>query len=206
MFDKFNDMHFMDILRKCDIPVVINQKQHFVPVFLFYVSMCSMWAPSRWQHNHTRSRKLAPTLSTVSADTLPTYQLFDAKSQLLPNSGPTSVNLDILNSWLRCHVDVCGVSQTDSRTSSILSPAPVTTGDRPDLTWLFPCTVPSFSKWCTIREMASLYGVSEALQPYSRRKLRFTETNDLVSYQNCTIFIFSSAEKTIADSDLIFDT
>ena len=25
----------MDILRKCDIPGVINQKQHFVSVFLF---------------------------------------------------------------------------------------------------------------------------------------------------------------------------
>ena len=52
--------------------------------------------------------------------------------------------------------------------------------------------------------MALLCGVSEGLQPYSRRKLRFTETNDLVSYRNCTFDIFSSAEKTIADSDLIF--
>ena len=60
-------------------------------------------------------------------------ELFDAKSQLLQSPGRIPVNLDILNSWLRCLVDVCGVSQTDSRTFSTLSPSPVTTGDRPDL-------------------------------------------------------------------------
>ena len=47
LFDKFNDVHFMGILRKCDILDVINQKQHFVPVFVFYLSMSSIWAPSR---------------------------------------------------------------------------------------------------------------------------------------------------------------
>ena len=64
--------------------------------------MCSIWAPSRWQHNRRRSMKLTPILSKC----LPTYLLFDAKSQLLQSPGPTPVNLDILNSWLRCHVDV----------------------------------------------------------------------------------------------------
>ena len=28
-------MHFIDILRKCDALDVINQKQHFAPVFFF---------------------------------------------------------------------------------------------------------------------------------------------------------------------------
>ena len=200
-------MQFMDILRKCDIPDVINQKQHFVPVFLFYVSMFSMWAPSRWQHNRTRSRKLAPTLSAVSADTLPTYQFIDAKSQLLPSPGAYSrkpwhpqLLAAVSCGRLRCladglpdFLDFVTISRHHwwpTRSHQILS-----------------MNCPLFLKVmyvCTIREMTFVYGVSEALQPYSRRKLCFTETNDLVTHQNFTIFIFSSAEKTIADSDLIF--
>ena len=102
-------------------------------------------------------------------------------------------------------MDVCGVSQTDCRTSSILSPSPVTTGDRPTgFPLILSMHCPLLLKVRTVREMALLCGVSEGLQPYYRRKLRFTETNDLVSYRNCTFYIFSSAEKTIADSDLIF--
>ena len=95
MFDKFNDMHFMDILQKCDILDVIKQKQHFVTVFF-------TWACARYGHLHDDSttphvwgNSLPPCRQC-----LPTYLLFDAKSQLLQSPEPTPVKLDILNSWL----------------------------------------------------------------------------------------------------------